>query len=238
VSSGFTGESTEFIVTNLGNYGCLACGYPVYSLQEDGPRCDGCRRFVLKDERAHLTEDISIARAQAVNAAFESAFDDPGSPEEAGLRARFADLPFSIEPLPSEPLTMRKLDAAMDALSWPSPPEPEPLTSDRIAALVAPTLHELAQLLWAEKARLDGLVREKAMSPAVAREHLYQLREAARKRLAGRLPTPPRHQPTADPSSHPDHWSPPAGEQPPSPSELNAADVLAAVEQIIRNAKG
>jgi hypothetical protein len=212
VSSGFTGESTEFIVTNLGNYGCRACGYPVYSPQEDGPRCDGCKRFVLKDERAFW-------------------------PEVLGLRARLGEEALSTDAAPQEPLTMRKLEAAMDAWSQPAPPEPEPLTGDRIAALVAPTLHELAQLLWAEKARLDGLVREKAMSPAVAREHLYQLREAARKRLAGRAPTPPRHQPTADPSSHPDNWSPPPGEQPPSPSELNAADVLAGVEEILRKAK-
>jgi hypothetical protein len=229
VSSGFTVESTEFIVTNLGNYGCRACGYPVYSLQEDGPRCDGCQRFVLKDERAHLTEDISQARAQALNAAFESAFDDPGSPEDIGL--------LSPAPMPSEPLTIERLAAAMDT-PWPAaPPEPEPLTSERIAALVAPTLHELAQLLWAEKARLDGLVREKAMSPAVAREHLYQLREAARKRLASRAPTPPRHQPTADPSSHPDNWSPPPVERPAPEPELNAADVLAGVEEILRKAK-
>jgi hypothetical protein len=236
VSSGFTGESTEFIVTNLGNYGCLACGYPVYSLREDGPRCDGCQRFVLKDERAHLTEDISIARAQAVNAACESAFDDPGSPDGVKTKADIIDAAFG------RAFLQGKDDASAEEMlkfrRQIDPPPSEPLTSDRIAALVDPTLHELAQLLWAEKARLDRLVREKAMSPAVAREHLYQLREAARKRLAGRLPTPPRHQPTADPSSHPDHWSPPPVEQPPSPSELNAADVLAAVEQIIRNAKG
>ena len=50
--SDFTGEGTEF---DGGR--CRACGASSYGLLSDGPRCYGCKRFVLRDTGATFESD-------------------------------------------------------------------------------------------------------------------------------------------------------------------------------------
>lgn len=80
-----TSEGTEFKGGR-----CLACGRASYGMADDGPRCHGCKRFVLKDAGAGGPES-SWEEHVAVQAA-----PDPGPLTLAKLDALLEDAPSPV----------------------------------------------------------------------------------------------------------------------------------------------